>query len=790
MKKLAIITALALSLATTAATAAENKFTPIKESPAIWANVPQSLKSAKWLWRAYPYEAYEIVNVYCLGRRTFDLESVPRKAPIFITADQSYRLFINGKFVCSGPARGYQFSQPFDEIDVAKYLQKGRNVIAVRAYNAGRSTFSYLTQGYAGFIFALELGGGRNIVSDTATKVRTQEGCDRNTAQLSIQMNNQEHIDLRVENPDWIQTGFDDSSWGKPSSRPYNAMPYYSMESRMIPMLEEFEMKPEALVSRGSGKSVSNGERVFDVAKLFVAENIPHTVKTESVFEVEAKPSKDGVSSFVFDMGRMCVGMPILEIDGAKGGEIVDMLATELLKDGTGNPVGGSKIAAANRIICRAGKQRHMFFNPFGVRYITVRVRNNPDSTIKVKPSLMWSAYPLADKGKFKTSNAYVDKIWQACKQTQKICALDAYVDTPYREQAQWWGDARVQSWNTFFISGDARLLRRGIRSISMQKVPNGLTYGHAPTSSHHCILPDFSLTWILTLYDYYWQTGSIEAYLSHRDTVASILSYFDGMTDPETGLVKADNRYWLFLDWTNIQKIGQPAILNLWLLEALEKMQKLCTDNAISGDAKMYAERAAKVRAAIEKNLVKKDGLISDGILPDGSQNTESSIHAQVLGKMTGIKGLDFEKAKREMLLPFLGGKKKFKAMPSSFWVVYVLELMADEGHGAEVYDYIKRNWREFAEYGTTFENFDGKASHSHAWSAHPAFLLPRILGGIRQKAPAWTEVSFKPNFFEDFAEITYPTPQGDIKVSWRKNADGKFSSTVDAPKGISVSK
>ena len=81
---------------------------------------------------------------------------------------------------------------------------------------------------------------------------------------------------------------------------------------------------------------------------------------------------------------------------------------------------------------------------------------------------------------------------------------IDAYVDCPWREQAQWWGDARVQAANTFHLSADARMLKRGIRQIAAQEPPNGLTYGMTPTMSHHCILPDYTLTWVMTIWDYY----------------------------------------------------------------------------------------------------------------------------------------------------------------------------------------------------------------------------------------------------------------------------------------------
>lgn len=768
------------------------------DSPTLWANVPAPLKQAKWVMPSTSTNegghSYDIVNLYAKFRHSFDISKVPTTAPLYITADQSYRLYVNGKFIANGPARGYQQSQPFDEIDIAKYLKSGKNLIAVRIYNAGRSTYSYLSQGYAGLLYALDLGNGETIVSSKSTKTLRQVGCDRDTIMLSSQMNNQEHIDLRIENPAWTQPDFDDSNWKKPRTLIYNAMPYYTFESRMIPMPEVYSLTPENLVATGVGKTISEDYRIRDVVDLFAKENLKtQFVNQEKTIATANASPKGEFKNFLFDFGKMLVGFPILKIEDAKGGEIVDIHLTELAKDGTGFDRSANNLRLAHRLICREGNQEHQFFQLSAFRYMTIRVRNNPRSDLKITPTIMWSAYPLGDKGKFKTSNKLVNDIWQACKQTQKICALDAYVDTPYREQAQWWGDARVQSWNTFFISGDARLLRRGIHSIAMQKTPNGLTYGHAPTMAHHCILPDFSLVWILTLWDYYWQTGEIDVYLNNRNTVKSILAYFDANTDSKTGLVNADPRYWLFLDWTNLQKQYQPSVLNLWLLEALSKMQKLCADNGIESDAKMYAEKEKKIRNAIEKNLL-IDGLVSDGIMANGKPNPETPIHAQVLAKMTNLNGFNFEKAKEKILLPFLREEKTFKATPSAFWVVYLMQCMVDNGQAKEIYNFIKKNWKPFAEYGTTFEDYANSTrkgtSHSHAWSAHPSFMLPRILGGVKQEAPAWKKISINPNFFEDFVDITYPTPQGDIKVSWKKSATGKYVKKIKTPKKIEVLK
>ena len=766
----------------------------IVEGDSLFGNVPAPLKGAKWIWPGPMASFADISNSYALFRSSFNLDKLPKKAPLYITADQNYRLYVNGKFVCSGPARGYQHSYPFDEIDIAKHLRKGKNVLAIRAYNVGRSTFGYLTAGTAGVIYALDLGEGKVLASGKDVLCRRQSGCSRDTAQTSLQTNNQEHIDFRIEDPAWMEIDFDDSKWGRPyGAIVYNAMPYYSFEERMIPMLEERKMSPARLVAKGDGISKCDSEHFRNVCELADMENVKLSPAAGEKSAAVPPTDKGKVREYLFDYGKMHVGFPIIEIEGAKGGEIIDIVCDEFADENfeiQNRWNTHSAPAFGSRIICKEGKQSHQLYHLTGFRYALVRVKGN-SSEIKITPSIMWSAYPLGDRGVFKVSDGEIQKIWEACRQTQRICSLDAYVDTPYREQAQWWGDARVQSWNTFFISGDSRLLRRGIRNISMQRAPNGLTYGHAPTMAHTCILPDFSLVWILTLYDYYWQTGSIDAYAEHKDVVDGILKYFESHKDPETGLVKYDPRYWLFLDWTGIQKNGQPALLNLWYLHALDKLSEMCKSSGMPADADRYSYLAASIRSSIERNLLDKDGLISDGILPDGSRNKSKSIHSQVLGKLCGISGLDFAKAKRDIIMPFIRDGAFPKVCPSSYWVVYVLQTLIEDSSQREAYDFIKKYWKPFADFGSTWENYaerNANMSHSHAWSAHPAFLLPQILGGIRQEAPAWKKVSISPNFFVDDFEMSYPTPQGDLKVSYKKKPDGQYDVKIDAPETMEV--
>ncbi len=767
---------------------------------------PEILRNAKWLWPSNVN--YDLFNRYAIVRKTFELDSVPERAPLYITADIFYQLWINGEYVAFGPARGYDKSKPFDEIDVGRFLKRGENTFAIRIYNPGRGSFQNLPPETAGVIFAAQIGD-KVVLSDGSEECRFQKEIDRDTQQYSLQLpGNQESINLGMGDPEWFKKPQNKGTLSAKRAHTvnrYNCSPHYKFEKRGIPMLDEriIEVVPKLVgTSEGDSKVFQKGDDTpRNIALVFAAEGTAHIPEDGSpeISELSVPASGKGkYRSYVLDFGRVEIAKPIITVKGAKGGETIDAMYSEYLDEKNHSfpecSLLNSKKSLATRLICgSAESQTHQYFHPLGFRYMILRVRDN-SGPIKVSVKLRNHSYPFKDRGMFESSDKLANDIWKISKHTQKICSLDAYVDTPGREQAQWWGDARVQAWNTFFLDPDPRLLRRGIDIISRQRTPDGLTFGHAPTIAHECILPDFSLIWMLTLYDYWYQTGDISVYEKHKETVESILSYFDRATNPKNGLVSYDPRYWLFLDWTNLnKKEGEPAILNLWLLNALDKLSEMCEASGLKEDDSEYSARAEKVRNAIVKNLLDPEtGLINEGIFGNGKPNTRKVIHAQILGKMNNIAGLDFERAKSEIILPFIKGKK-IDAEPSSYWVVYVLKTMIDEGNAKEVYEYILDKWEPMIKYGNTFETFylrNASSSLSHAWSAHPLFLIPQILCGVKQEGPNWSKISIRPNYLTDSASATFPTPKGDIVVSWKKSPDGSVDLKTSVPKGIEVVK
>ena len=745
---------------------------------------------AQWIW---PYDhRFDLYNSFALFRRDFTLEAAPRRASLFITADQSYHLYINGAFVGRGPARGFQSHWPYDEIDVARWLVAGRNVIAIRAHNPGRSNFQYLHQGYAGLLVAAQWGSVR-IDSDLGWKCIVQPGGRRDTITGSLQLFSQEHYDAREGLVNWMNSDFDDRAWSAPRAQQCGILPWASLEPRGIPHLFEEAWRPGRVIGVSEGVSGDGYAKSRNLYVLRQNEDHTHTAASLDAAQLTVPPTGPGrFRSYLIDVGKPVVGNFSLEVGGARAGEIIDFIYTEVINAEKLEPAlrfpDGSSVAFSNRLVCRGGRTEHMFYHPFGFRYVMLVVRDST-APLQIGLCLRRTGYPLERRGSFQSSDRVLEQIWETCAWSQQNCMLDAYVDTPWREQAQWWGDARVQAWNTFHLSGDARLFRRGIHQIGGQTTADGLTYGHAPTMGHNCVIPDFTLIWIMTQWDYYWQTGDLQPFRDQREVVKGVLDYFESHTGKD-GLVHYDPRYWLFLDWTDLPRDGASSIYNLWLVLALERlaaMHKL-TRNVSAADR--CARWAKRLRGKLTK-LINARGLMCDGLDAKGRRLSSTSPHAQAMSLMANLAPKSAATMEK-FLLAYLRDETPHKAKPSAYWITYIYSLLAERGHGVEVVAHLRPRWQPMIAQGSTFELFEDHPefpiSHSHAWSAHPLFHLMAIIGGVRQTAPAWKRITFAPEFIGDTGGATVPTPAGSISTSWRREGS-TLHVELSLPRGVTAS-
>ena len=119
-------------------------------------------------------------NRHILFRKKFTLKSLPEKCLIYITADDYYKLYINGEFVGQGPAPAYHFAYEYNCIDVTDYLVEGENVIAVHTLYQGLINRVWVSGDYRhGMICDMVCDGNTILCSDETFLTYTHNKCKR-----------------------------------------------------------------------------------------------------------------------------------------------------------------------------------------------------------------------------------------------------------------------------------------------------------------------------------------------------------------------------------------------------------------------------------------------------------------------------------------------------------------------------------------------------------------------------------------------------------------------------------
>lgn len=679
-------------------------------------------------------------------RREIYLPEIPESVKIRVTADARYSLWINDQWVHHGPARGYQTHWPWDEIEISGYLRTGKNVLAALLYQYGSSNYSYIFQGSSGFLLS-GMCGDVNLGTGDDWRLRDAPGYFPAAGKAAGQYAYQEFFDCRSGDDQWRSVDYQLSAeWRQPRSadcRAVGAPPWTDFEPRQIPLLNSEIRVPETVRRLGKIISGSNWRDILPLKEYLTTDSFDWS-------------ENDG-SITIFDFQSEAVGHLIIDLDSDTDGGVVDFFTFEAWSEGHPELAVNGVPLYGGRLILRSGGNHHEVTLPWGMRSVMLvnRSAGRLDANIRIRETV----YPLEISGTlhFKSDSAddsagkLINAVWHQAIETQTHCMLDAYVDGPWRECAQWWGDALIQARNSFALSCDDRLLVRGQRQVAEQPGPNGLTYGVVPSMAPHCVLPDYSAIWLSTLKVHYQQTGSLELYKSLTSAADGIIGYFEQqITD---GLVKYDSRYWLFVDWCdNLDKV-EPY--NLFVICGLDDVAALAE---LAGDC----ERALRCRRIADR-------------IAGSLKLSEPSPHAAALAILSGRFGEREQELLESQLLPLLASNRCREIIPSPYFMYYIFEAAMKLGRKREVLDCICRWWGDFLAMGlpTTPEKWpeylSPGVSRCHAWSAHVLVFLQEILLGVRQKSPGWTEVEFEPLMTPGCcASGVVPTPHGDIRVSW----------------------
>ena len=721
--------------------------------------------SAHWISvpGASPYD----YGVYHF-RRTLDLAGAPSSFLIHVTADNRYKLYVNGELVSLGPARGDLHHWRYESVDIARHLTTGKNVLAAVVWNFGElapeaqitNQTGLLVEGDGEAERGVDTGKQWRCVRDAAYSPAPRE---REMSRFYYVAGPGDQVDSRLYPWGWEQPGFDDSGWltaavGSPGA-PRDAQDgpnRWMLAPRSIPPME---LKPQPITVLRSG-SPSH-------------EIPPHTKAT-----------------LLFDQSFLTTGYPQLTVSGGKDAKI-DLGYAESLwlpgfrDKGNRNEIEGKQFIGAHDIfIADGGKRRR--FEPLWWRtwrYLRLSIETEDQALGIDDLHGVYTGYPFERKARFDAGSAEIQKILDTGWRTARLCAHETYMDCPYYEQLQYAGDTRVQALVSLYMTGDGRLMRNAIELLDSSRSAEGATYSRAPSRLQQYI-PPFSLWWIGMLHDY-WMYQDDPAFVARMlPGVRAVLWFFAARQQANGSLGRMP--WWNFVDWTKEWGDGVPPVLaggnsaplDLQLLLAWQWAAEM--EATLGNQALAEEDRHAAARLRDSARQLYWDA--GRHLFADTPDKREYSQQTNALAVLAGVS----EGAEARDLIERVSGDRSL-VQCSIYFRHYLHSAMNKAGVGDRYLDMLGP-WRTMLDRGLTTwaETADPARSDCHAWGASPNYELFRTVLGIDSAAPGFARVAIRP-FLGKLTHVSgaIPHPKGEIAVTLTLD-HGKLEAGVTLPAGV----
>ncbi len=387
--------------------------------------------------------------------------------------------------------------------------------------------------------------------------------------------------------------------------------------------------------------------------------------------------------------------------------------------------------------------------------------------------------------GSFKCSDTLLNKIWLTGAYTVQLNMQDYLWDGIKRDRLVWVGDMHPETSTIAAVFGYNDVVPKSL----------DLARDIAPLPQYMNGMVSYSMWWVLIQRDWYMHAGDIKYLKQQKTYLIQLLNQFIKNIDANNSENLNDGIR--FLDWpssTNPKAIH--AGLQAMLVMTLRAGAELCI---ILNDP----ATASKCNEGIER--LKKN--VPD---PNGSKQ------ATALLALSGMMPAD----KANKILS-LDGVHNY----STFFGYYMLNAKAKAGDYLGALDAIRNYWGPMLSLGATtfWEDFNidwlpnasridelvpelkkdihgnfgafcykgFRHSLCHGWSSGPTPWLTQYVLGVNVIAPGCRIIKLDPHLGDlTYAEGTFPTPYGIVRIKNTKLASGKIRIEVSAPKQVKIIK
>lgn len=486
-------------------------------------------------------------DAWALFRAELDFADPPAEASLRLYAKDAYRLWVNGVLLGGGPCLSAPPLLYWDAWDLAGRLHAGRNLVAVKVHQVGHTApEGFRFAGFRAALVATVAGGARTFLDR-----REAWTCRRSRA----------HLAGAARNIGWV--GYSERyalnagelGWESPQARPAGFVP------------------PE------DGEAVADGWwRPRPIPALVEGQLQPLSVQRQA-------------ESLLVDFGNLVTGRPELSGTFTAPGTL-QVAYIEAL--GSGWAAGeGREAMYADEVLGDRGPFAWSPFSPRTFRYL----RLSGAATVG-QVGLRTEGYPVQALGSFRCSEPLLERIWELCDRTLRLCLADLYLDCPHRDRAQWM-DAFVSARAALGLYGVQALTAKCLRQHGLCSLRAGRLL--SPSIAGASFLPDYALVQVHFVLWHFHATGDRAILEELLPGIEAILATAAAMTGSDGLLADADREGgFTYLDNTfELNKKGRSAGLNALHLGALRAASEIARHLGRSGLEAAWTARAGALQSA-----------------------------------------------------------------------------------------------------------------------------------------------------------------------------------------------
>jgi len=416
-----------------------------------------------------------------------------------------------------------------------------------------------------------------------------------------------------------------------------------------------------------------------------------------------------------------------------------------------------------------------------GFRFVRIDlVDDNSELLLKeVRAIFVYRDIPYL--GSFKSSDERLNKIWETGAYTVHLNMQQYLWDGIKRDRLVWVGDMHPEVTTISNVFGYNEVVPKSLDLIR----------DATPTNQWMNGISAYSMWWVIIHRDLYRFNGNLQYLREQKEYMTKLLDVLITKIDDKNGET-LDGR---FLDWPSSE--NKPAIhagLQALMVITLNAGSEVCAilkDNSSAAKYKAVAER-------MKKNV------------PDINGSKQAAA-------LLSLSGMISDETANKVLSE--GGAKNF----STFYGYYMLQAMAKAGNYQGAIDVIKTYWGAMLDLGATtfWEDFnmdwlpdagridelvpEGKKdihgdygaycyigfrhSLSHGWASGPTSWLTEHVLGVKVIEAGCKTLKIEPHLGDlKFAEGSFPTPYGVVKIKHTKLSNGQVKSDIQAPKQVKI--